>query len=119
SHLSETGMSCLWKAAGETRKTSGRPMSMCRSLPGRLRTDSSRHRFDQGMEMMPRKIVYWAHEKTSHTTRKTVAKRKIPRRVPSESSARDPAIQAIATENDTAKSIVTTDTQARTRIVSR
>src|SRR2546425_9422942 len=77
-------------------------------------------RFDQGMEMMPRKIVYWAHEKTSHTTRKTVAKRKIPRLVPSESSARDPpAIQAIATENDTAKSIVTTDTQARIRIVSR
>jgi len=70
--------------------------------------------------MMLRKIVYCAHEKTSQTTRNTVAKRKIPRLVPSESSARDPpAIQAIATENATARSIVTTETQARTRIVSR
>jgi len=70
--------------------------------------------------MLARKIVYWAHEKTSHTTRKTVAKRKIPRRVASESSPRDPpTIQAIATENDTARSIVTTDTQAKIRIVSR
>src|SRR5438128_9895421 len=65
-------------------------------------------------------MVYSAHEKMSHTARKTVANTKIPRRVESESSPRDPpAIQAIATENETARSIVTTDTQPRVRIVSR
>src|SRR5437879_11840071 len=65
-------------------------------------------------------MVYSAHENMTHTARKTVANTKIPRLVESESSPRDPpAIQAIATENETARSIVTTDTQPRVRIVSR